>query len=166
MKTTNNVQKTENRNFKLSSVKFLAALPGILFLTFFAGASELEKRAPGIDSGVELTETIAQKSDFVGYAELTNNAITFSTSKMNRANSTMRFLEQERENDLEIENWMTNDAYFSSDKMSFETEKEEAPEIENWMTGETYFINPALVTETEPTLKTEAWMLNENFWTK
>ena len=166
MKTTNNVQKTENRNFKLSSGRFLAALSGVLCLTFIAGASELVKQAHGIDSEIQFTETTALKSDFVGNSEFVSNSITFLSSKMNRANSTMRFLELEREKDLEIEIWMTNDAYFNSAKMSFEAENEEALEIENWMTVETYFMNPALVTETEPTLKTEAWMLNENFWTK
>ena len=69
-------------------------------------------------------------------------------------------LSEERDQDLEIENWMTDAGFFSS----FNIEEAAEPELnlESWMNSDLYFQNYQ-VTEKDRELELESWMTDENF---
>ncbi len=77
--------------------------------------------------------------------------------------STFNFMEAETEEPLELESWMTSDNYFSATEL-LETETEDALQLEEWMTSESFFNKSALFNtiETEEPLKLEGWMLDAN----
>jgi len=69
---------------------------------------------------------------------------------------------------LEIENWMINDNFWTSeDVMTIETAQEESLALECWMTSESTWElneNNDLETETETDLAFEPWMTNDKIW--
>ena len=69
---------------------------------------------------------------------------------------------EESDQELEIENWMTDAGFFSS----FNIEDAAEPElnVEDWMNSDFYYQNYQ-VTEEDRELELESWMTDENFWT-
>ncbi|RKD92082.1 hypothetical protein [Mangrovibacterium diazotrophicum] len=70
-------------------------------------------------------------------------------------------LNEESDQDLEIESWMTDAGFFSS----FNIEEAAEPELnlESWMNSDLYFQNYQ-VAENDCELEIESWMTDEDFW--
>lgn len=75
-------------------------------------------------------------------------------------------IKEEIENPLELEDWMTNEALFSTNSIYLEVETEGALELEHWMTDESYFDNSTIqiIEESDTELIIEDWMLNEDLF--
>ena len=85
---------------------------------------------------------------------------------------------QEKETDLEIENWMTDDSLWSNNIAEttvaiFNVEEESDLDIEEWMTDESLWSNGVTETtaaifnvEEESDLDIENWMTNDYYWSK
>jgi len=71
------------------------------------------------------------------------------------------------ETTLQLENWMTDESYWSTDSysaadFSFETETETELQLENWMTSDELWGD--LETDTEEALTLESWMTDAEVW--
>lgn len=82
------------------------------------------------------------------------------------ANVFAKYMEEEIEETLDVEEWMTNETLFDAYSMYFEIETEEALELEDWMTKATNFSNSTfqIINETENELELEDWMISEKTW--
>lgn len=143
MKTTNNAQKTENRNLGNSMFRNFIAAGLVLFtLTVSANKSEIQLQ--------ENTSTL-------------NNELLASASITTIASRTF-FIELSKENKLEIENWMSDDKIFGNNVFTDQLSQEETLEIESWMIDSSYFGIPEVSIESESTLKVEDWMITHSVW--
>jgi len=73
------------------------------------------------------------------------------------------------EAELQVEDWMVNENYwsYSENNIFFETEMENNLEMENWMTEEAYWLPQSLAVlenTTDEELTVENWMITENYW--
>lgn len=96
---------------------------------------------------------------------LFENSATIHSGATNAESAYVFLLEKENEDALGLENWMTNDLYFTS-TISIEEEIETPLNLEDWMTSETVFNGSSMnmVVETEGVLELENWMTNENYF--
>lgn len=69
----------------------------------------------------------------------------------------------EKEENLTIESWMTNENYWSSNDLA---EREHSLTIESWMTDENNWTSGKVAEkpESDDSLKIESWMTNEGLW--
>ncbi|KOH43315.1 hypothetical protein [Sunxiuqinia dokdonensis] len=74
------------------------------------------------------------------------------------------YFEQASDEALEIESWMTDDAYFGAYTNMAVPEVEADLELEEWMKDESYFSNKLTVEEKEKELELEAWMTDASYW--
>ncbi len=89
------------------------------------------------------------------------------SAKETRAN--VSSLENEKEPQLQVEDWMINANYWNESETAFYAEQvaEGSLELESWMTDEnTWKVNNPVVqeNETEKVLTLESWMVDENIW--
>ena len=145
MKTTNNVQKTANRN--ASVLKSLVLLTVMAGFSLMAGAHE-NARNQAVEEGNELL-----------LASIARITVTMDTR-----------MEVASETALEVENWMISEDLFTSpvpvSEAFTEVESENALELESWMVSETYFATPLPVAESEEALPVEQWMLEDQNFSK
>jgi hypothetical protein len=141
MKTKNNVQKT--------IFKSVAVVTSLVLISLTVNAQYYWK-------------SLLKNYDFneIELALLDNTVSTLKGAKINYYES---LLEQESENTMELESWMTNENYFynsNSIPEAFET----SLTLENWMTNEALFSSNSVYSmmDTEKELKLENWMLDEN----
>ena len=73
------------------------------------------------------------------------------------------YFEQESDKPLELESWMTDDAYFGAYNNLFELEVEPELELENWMIDESHFSSQHLL-DKDKELKLEEWMIDDKHW--
>lgn len=145
MKTTNNAQKTENRNSG-----------NTMFRTFIA-------------AGLVLFGLAANASDFsMQLQEKENNQnqelLAFAGNETISARSF--FIETAKESKLNIESWMIDEQNFANNLFSEQTSQESKLEIESWMIESPYFETLEMAADRESELKVEAWMTNNSFWKK
>ncbi len=159
MKTTNNVQKTENRNSEKSSSKFLAVVASLVLISLTVTANDFWKQLLTNNTygkmAVLMVDQENESKQPLAFAapEMTNNTIEASHG------SSVFYIEPAREKKLEIENWMTNETLFTSvDQVA----SEKPLEIEGWMLNDQNFCTG---NDTERALEIENWMVNSNFWT-
>lgn len=75
-------------------------------------------------------------------------------------------MEEATEATLEVESWMLNESNFES-HFNLEPATEEVLEVENWMTDASYFgMANYLESEAEEALEVENWMLNDSLFNK
>jgi hypothetical protein len=150
MKTKNNVQK--------AILKSLAVIVSSVLISFTVSAQGF-------------WESLLENNTFneIALAMVESNSETESTPIDNYSSAEVAsleiLLEEEVEETLELEDWMTNEANFTS-VFTVEEAVENPLEIEDWMKDETYFAVPSLIVEVEieEALEVENWMLNtENF---
>ncbi len=148
MKTTNNVQK--------AILKSLAVVVSSVLISFTVSAQGF-------------WESILENNTFneIALAMVDSNSGTESTlvdaGSSADVTSFASLLEEEVEETLELEDWMTNDANFTG-IFTIEEAVESPMEVEDWMKDETYFAVPSISLEvgTEEALEIEDWMLDEN----
>ncbi len=79
----------------------------------------------------------------------------------NSMNSFNAMLEEEIENTLELENWMTNETNFYA-SVSVDLESEKALDMEEWMVAERNFFSEINIeNSSEEAMEMEEWMVNE-----
>jgi len=142
MKTKNNVQQASKK-----SVVFILSLV-VLSLTLNAQnyrSSILEENVLAMANNHSETSTVSGKM------------------AMN-----MAYISVESEEELDLEDWMTDETRFDAFSASLITETEDALEIEEWMLDETTFNHSnyqlLIETETEEEMDLEAWMFNESIF--
>lgn len=81
-----------------------------------------------------------------------------------KSSKSIFYFEQAADEALEIESWMTDDAYFGAYTHLAVPEAEAGLELEDWMKDENYFSNKLTVEEQEEELELEAWMTDGHYW--
>jgi hypothetical protein len=138
MKTTNNVQK--------AILKSLAVVVSFVLISFTVSAqgfwtSILENTSFSeialamVETNSETNHSTTADANFADLLETeAEEALELEDWMVNEANFTSVFsIEEETENPLEMEDWMSNENYFTGTTLSLEIETEEALELENWM---------------------------------
>lgn len=106
---------------------------------------------------------LTEASSYEAYEEQETEAtLDLEDWMTNESFFTVNTMETETENALELEDWMVNENYFNQAVFQNEAETESALELEDWMVNDTYFQAPKNV---ETPLALENWMLAENYWT-
>jgi len=150
MKTKNNVQK--------AVLKSLAVVVSFVLISFTVSAQGFWESILENNTFNEIALAMVESNT---EAESSSND-TYNSSE---ATNFEVLLEEEVEESLELEDWMTNEANFTS-VFIIEEAVESPLEVEDWMKDETYFAVPSisLEFEAEEVLEIENWMLNtENF---
>jgi len=150
MKTTNNVQKTENKKHESISMKTLAVVLGFVLISFTASAGRFSKNQAVLNENKQLL-AYTTAANLAHSSEITNAATAF-------------LFEISEEESLEIESWMTDKTYFDSQMDAYNAEEDELLRVEEWMLTNENFIETDYNTESELTLKVEEWMLDESIW--
>jgi hypothetical protein len=155
MKT--NFKSQERNNAQKTSLNVFAIIISLVILSITVDAQGIWK------SFIEMSN--ANKNDLV-MVNSTENLTTENEANVFTTSSYAVYSEQETEESLELEEWMTNDAYFSTSTI-MEEETEKPLELEAWMTNESLFaVNTAFGTETEDALELEDWMTDENYFSQ
>jgi hypothetical protein len=145
MKTINNTQETENRNFKNSTMKTFVVLTSAAMFGFIFQATASNNQLPGADPNYFPSPL----------------AIGTSAHALDAASVPLAFTEAASEASLVVENWMTNENLFAPLAVS---ESEAPMEVEEWMTKAENFLETTFTPENNQPLEVESWMLNnENF---
>jgi len=150
MKTKNNVQK--------AILKSLAVVVSFVLISFTVSAQDFWESLFENSTFSEIALAMAESNPE------TSQAFSDAASSAN-LNAFTSLLEEETEEDLDVEDWMTNEANFATSFL-FEEEIESQIELENWMTDESNFNGTLMIleVETEDNLEVESWMLaTENF---
>jgi hypothetical protein len=162
MKTTNNVQKTENKKIERPVSKFFAVVLSLVLISLTVSANGFWKQLLTNNTfGKMAVLMVDQENENKELLAFVSPATIEHTAEINRPVSAF-YIEPAQEKSLEIENWMTDETYFGSTILSYQVEREEPLEIESWMIDNNKFNKPAA--DNEPALKIEAWMLDENVW--
>jgi len=146
MKTTNNVQK--------AVLKSLAIIVSSVLISFTVSAQGF-------------WESILENNTFneIALAMVESNSESESTSYVSYSSSEATnfelLLEEEVEEVLVLEDWMTNETNFEI-SYSIKAAEETPMELEDWMTDEMYFSESSVSLEValEEALEIEDWMLN------
>jgi hypothetical protein len=154
MKT--NFKSQEKSQAQKTSLNVFAIIISLVILSLTVDAHGIWK------SFIEMNN--ASKND-LAMVNSTENVNMKDGKNTSLTNSYSAYLEQETEEPLELEEWMTNTTYFSTSAI-LETETEKPLELEAWMTNENYFGQSTLHfdEEVELPLELEDWMLNENYF--
>ena len=142
MKTKDNVQKTILRS--------AAVIVSFVLISFTVSAQDFWKKLLTSSSFNEIALAMAETSKKP--AQPANTEAT---------NSGTFFWNEAQDENLEMENWMTNDSFFSLPVYRLNSETENNQTLEDWMLNENLFnANPAV----EEQLKLESWMTSEKVW--
>ena len=164
MKTTNNVQKTENKRHVILLGKIVAIVLCLILVDISASAFGISKYLTATNARINtVVPMVSQKN--TSNKPLASVAL-LATNHSGKAKAAAAKFEMEvvTEKSLEIESWMTEERFFVSNLLSGQIEKEEPLSIENWMVESTNFRSTAFATDHEPALETESWMLDEKIW--
>ena len=150
MKTRNN--QTGNRNNRYSQVllRVAAVMVSVVLLSFTVSAQDLWKELLTYNSFGKMALLMVDE----------NNAATETSSV---ATATVLNIEEETDQPLEVQEWMSNDSFFRNYENFDEVSPEKALEIENWMTDESYFNNQYAPVK-EEAMPLEAWMCDADFF--
>ncbi len=161
MKTTNNLQKTENRKFRVNISKTFAAVASLVLISLTVSANGFWKQVFVNNSFGKMamimvdqtTENDAAPVAVESHATVTTDvqAIAARFSK-----------EAAKDKSLEIENWMVKTETFGTNGFAAETVVEEPLQMEGWMIDNDNFAVSS--GDTDRALKLESWMTNNNVW--
>ena len=159
MKTTK--QKTENRNNQIEKVllRSAAVIVSFVLISFTVSAQGFWKQLLTNNSFGKMAMLIVEESaaGLVADASEADNAVPVEAETSNF------YLEQAADKTLELEAWMTDDAYFGAFNYIFEPEVENSLELKDWMTDDAHFSSCFAVGQ-EDELKLEAWMTDDVYW--
>lgn len=148
MKTKNNVQKTKN-NVQKTVSRSLAVVVSFVLISFTVTAQDFWKTV--------LTNSSFNQIALAMVKTPTKPNIPASSSKPN----TPTFMyENVYEASLEVEDWMTSNAFFKP-IVIHQVEKENALQVEKWMLDESLF---TVESEIETQLIVEDWMISDKVW--
>lgn len=141
MKTKNNVQKTVTRS--------AAVIVSFVLISFTVTAQDFWK-------------TVLTNSSFnqIALAMVETSKKTAVPEKTTGSGASNYYYESENDAELVVEDWMTGNDYFKPTAF-IPVEKENDLQIEEWMLNENLF---SVETETEANLKVENWMISNNVW--
>ena len=142
MKTRNNVQKAILRS--------AAVIISFVLISLTVSAQDFWKKLLANSSFNEIA---------IAMTETSKKAEVPVDSEMKISNTF--FMNEESEEQLQIEDWMTNENNFNSSVFTITDVQESALNIENWMMDDHLFENNL---ETEPELKVEDWMTSDKVW--
>ena len=77
--------------------------------------------------------------------------------------ATIFIFEQAYDDALELEAWMSDDAFFGTYRNLFQIEEDSPLELEDWMTNDAYFSNN-YAEEEDGELEIEEWMTSLSYW--
>jgi hypothetical protein len=141
MKTKNNVQKTVSRS--------LAVVVSFVLISFTVTAQDFWK-------------TVLTNSSFnqIALAMVETSKKTIVPEETTGANASDIFYSSENDAALVVEDWMTGNDYFKP--VAFiPAEKENKLQVEEWMLNENLF---SVGAETDDNLKVENWMISSEVW--
>lgn len=139
MKTTNNVQK--------AILKSLAVIVSLVLISFTVNAQGFWESLLENNTFNEIALAMVETSSVI-------ETTTEAESEMD-AETFAFLLEEVVEEELELEDWMTNDANFNA-TFALEVEIEEPLEVEDWMTNESFFTTTTAVeTESDNQVKSD-----------
>lgn len=149
--------KTENRNNQVEKVflRSAAVIISFVLISFTVSAQGFWKQLLTNNSFGKVAMLMVEESE-------ASTTPAESNLPAETENATFYF-EQAVDKTLELEGWMTDDAYFGAFINMAQPEVEQSLEIESWMTEDSYF-NSRFSVDTEDELKLEAWMTNDKYW--
>lgn len=141
MKTKNNVQKAVLRS--------AAVIVSFVLVSYTVSAQSFWKN-------------LIENSSFgeIAIAMVDSKTETEKT-KTDSESNTFFYFEHDVEQNLEIEDWMLNEANFSATTLQIDATVESGLELESWMLNESVF-QPE--NEGDSVLELEAWMTSEKVW--
>jgi hypothetical protein len=140
MKTKNNVQKAFLRSG--------AVIISFVLISFTVRAQEFWKKLLTNSSFNEIAIAMVENSEMDKKPAESKTESNFD-------------MEEEKEENLSLENWMTNDFIFGISDFQIEEESEISLELEEWMIDNNFFSNNLKV---EQELTLESWMISEELW--
>ncbi len=145
MKTKNNVQKATTR---------LLALGLILVVT-------------GLSVNAQNSEKSSSVAANLTAFAMVDNSIESNSSSV-EADVYVSNFEEEAEEALLLQDWMTDKASFDVYSQYFQLEQEEALEVEDWMIDETTINHWSfqIAEENESPLELENWMTSDVVWSR
>ena len=161
MKTQN--RKQENRNNQIQKVllRSAAVIISFVLISFTVSAQGFWKQILTNNSFGEIAMLMVQESE----ADYTADARNAHSELPANAESATFFMEPAAEEALELESWMTDDAYFGSLNAALQPESEPALELEDWMKDTDHFNNYNSL-DTDKSLNIEGWMVDDKYWTR
>jgi hypothetical protein len=164
MKTTSNVQKTVNRKFEKPVSKTFAVVLSLVLISFTVSANGFWKHLLVHNTfgkmAILMVDQDRENDELM--ARTSGTTTKHATKALNC--STVFVPEPVKEENLEIESWMTDQAFFGTTVTTDQISNEKPLEIENWMICSPYFERAGISNECEPSLKLESWMKDENRW--
>ncbi len=143
MKTKNNVQKAILRSG--------AVIISFVLISFTVSAQEFWKKLLTHSSFNEIA---------IAMTETTNNKTNVPVETEEK--STFQFYTvREYDNELNLEDWMTENFYFEIPRFKSDNETENVLDLEKWMTNEDLFTIEKVGDEP---MELEAWMTSNDIW--
>lgn len=161
MKTIIKIQETGNRKYKKVMVKVFSLFLGLILNSSTVSSQnsfEMGKLTNARDARLE------QPHHDATLLVLAHHSVIAHSSPTAVAISSFK-IEPMEEKGLEIEGWMTDLSNFGQ-MVHYADEKEEPLEVKEWMMNELNFSTSAITftVEREPEMQVENWMVSERFW--
>ena len=164
MKTTDNVQKTENKKFENPFVKTLAVVLSFVLISLTVSANGYWKQLLVNNTfGKMAIQMVNQENEEL--SALTSGSSVSHSSEV-RSNVINFSFETAKDNQLEVENWMTRDSYFSSNVFADQVAVDAPLTVEGWMVNNPNFSASEFATDNESSLTIENWMTSKSIWGK
>ncbi len=159
MKTQNNKQTNRNNQIQKVLLRSAAVIISFVLISFTVSAQGFWKHVLTNNSFGEMAMLMVQESE----AELTADASDSNNELPVNTEIAYFFVEQATDDALELENWMTNDAYFGAFNEAMQPESEPDLELENWMKSDKHFNNYS-ANGMDKSLEIEEWMVDDEYW--
>jgi len=164
MKTTNNVQKTENKKLENPVSKTFAVVLSLVLISLTVSANGFWKQLLVNNTyGKMATLMVDQQKEneeLLAYVA----PVTFAHSAEVSTTTNLSAMETVKEKSLEIESWMTDNSRFVINTFTDQIGEEAPLEIENWMIDNNFFTQSVITTDSESALGIEDWMLDNKIW--
>lgn len=153
MKTQNNTTGNKNNSLEKVMLRSAAVIISFVLISFTVSAQGFWRQL--------LTNNSFSKVAMVMVEESNANA-EVSPAPAN-VESEFFYVEPAIDKPLDLEGWMTDDAYFGAFNNIFKPETEKSLEIEDWMKDENHFAIKYAV-QKDQDLPIEAWMTDNAHW--
>lgn len=151
MKTQNNTTENKNNSLERVMLRSAAVIISFVLISFTVSAQGFWRQLLTNNSFSKVAMVMVEESN----AEV-------SPAPAN-TESEFFFVEPAVDKPLNLEGWMTDDAYFGAFNNIFKPETEKSLELENWMKDENHFASK-LAVQKDKDLKIEAWMTDNAHW--
>jgi len=159
MKTIN--FKKENRSIRFENVLLRsgAVIVSVVLLSFTVSAQGLWKQILTYNSFGKTAMLMVNASEASNETEVSD-----AGRKAPAPSKTISFtIEPAADQLLQVEAWMTDDAYFGAYNHLLRVEQDKPLELEGWMLNDHYF-SSRITKDQDKDLNIEAWMLDKRFW--